>query len=126
MLSKSNNVTHAKDIDLLSQENQDYYNRHDQQHITRKHVGGREYYNRNDQQFIALKQDGSLEQVTIELVPDIILEEEEDGFYQWVDKYDLWDNNPYTPTKGNEMGAPTHLMSTTAFSTLPKPNITGN
>ena len=38
------------------------------------------------------------------MVPDIILEEEEDGFYQWVDKYDLWDNNPYTPTKGNEMG----------------------
>ena len=95
MLSKTNNVTHAKDIDLLSQENQDYYNRHDQQHITRKHVAGRQYYNRNDQQFIAHKQDGCLERVIIALVPDIIPEEEENGFYQWVDKYDLWDNNPY-------------------------------
>ena len=39
------------------------------------------------------------------MVPDIILEEE-DSFYQWVDKYDhdQWDNNPYTPMKGNEMG----------------------
>ena len=26
MLSKTNNVTHTTDIDLLSQENQDYYN----------------------------------------------------------------------------------------------------
>ena len=39
MLSKSNNVTHAKDIDLSSQENQDYYNQQDQQPITPKHDG---------------------------------------------------------------------------------------
>ena len=37
---KKNNVTHVNDINLLSQENQDYYNRHDQQLITRKHDGG--------------------------------------------------------------------------------------
>ena len=63
ILSKTNNVTHTNSTDLLSQENQDYYN----------------YY---DQQFIARKYDGSLEQVTIELVPQIVLEEEEDAFYQ--------------------------------------------
>ena len=34
MLSKTNNVTHANGIDLLSQENQDYYNRNYQQLIT--------------------------------------------------------------------------------------------
>ena len=49
MLSKTNNVTHAKDIDLLSQENQDYYNWHDQQHITCKYVDGQEYHNQTDQ-----------------------------------------------------------------------------
>ena len=75
MLSKTNNTTHTKDIYLLSQENQDYYNLHDQQFIARKHGGGQEYYNQSGQQFIARKHDGGLEQVTIELVPDIILEE---------------------------------------------------
>ena len=45
MLSKTNTATHAKDIDLLSQENQDYYNQHDQQFITCKYDGGQEYYN---------------------------------------------------------------------------------
>ena len=103
MLLKTNNVTHAKDIDLSSQENQDYYNRHDQQIITRKHDSGQRYYNQSDQQFIVCKQDGGLERVTIELVPDIILEEE-DTVYQWADKYDQWDNSPYTPTNGNEVG----------------------
>ena len=29
MLSKTNNTTHAKGINLLGQENQDYYNQHD-------------------------------------------------------------------------------------------------
>ena len=48
MLSQTNNVTHAKSIDLLSQDNQDYYNQHDQQPITRKHDGGQGYYNRSD------------------------------------------------------------------------------
>ena len=66
-------MTNTRDINLLSQENRDHYNRHDQKHITRKHIGGREYYNQNDQQFIDCKQDGGLERVTIELVPVIIL-----------------------------------------------------
>ena len=79
-----NNATHTKDIDLLSQEDQDYYNQ-------------------SDKQFIAHKHDGGLEQVIIELVPDIILKEEEDGFYQWADNYDQWDNNPYTRMEENEM-----------------------
>ena len=30
MLSKTNNVTHTKDINISSQENQDYYNQHAQ------------------------------------------------------------------------------------------------
>ena len=127
MLSKTNNVTYAKDIDFLSQQSQDYYNQHDQQFISRKHDGGRGYYNQSDQQLFARKHKGGLEQVTIELVPNIILEEEEeeeDGFYQWADKYDQWDNNPYTPAKKMRWEAPTHLMLTTVFSTLPKPNIT--
>ena len=81
-------MTHTKDINLLSQENQDYYNQHDQQFIARKHDGGQEYYNRRDQQFIARKYEGGVEQVSIELVPDIILEEKEDSFYRWADKYD--------------------------------------
>ena len=25
-------------------------------------------------------------------------------FFQWDDKYDQWDNNPYTPVEGNEIG----------------------
>ena len=33
------------------------------------------------------------------MVTNIILEEEEeeDGFYQWTDQYDQWDNTYYTP-----------------------------
>ena len=107
MLSETNNATHAKDIDLLSQENQ-------------------EYYHQSDQQFIACKHDGGMKRFTIELVPNIVMEEEKIGFYQWADKYDQRDNNPYTTTEGNEMGNPTHLMLNTVLSTLPKPSITGN
>ena len=63
----TNNVTNTPDTKVLNQETQDYYNCRDQQYICRKH-------------------DGSFEQVTIELVADIILEEEEeeeeeDDFY---------------------------------------------
>ena len=76
MLSKTDNVTHTKDIDLICQENQDYYNGHDQQSIACKHNGGQGYYNRSDQQFIARKHKGGLEQIIIKLVPGIILEEE--------------------------------------------------
>ena len=61
MLSKTNNVTHTKGINLLCQDNQDCYNRHDQQFITHKHDVSRKYYNQSDQQFIACKHDGSLE-----------------------------------------------------------------
>ena len=43
MLLKTNDVTHTKDIDLLSQENQDYYNQYAQQSITCKHDDSREY-----------------------------------------------------------------------------------
>ena len=57
----TNNVTNTPATDDLSQENQ-------------------EYYNRQDQQYIASKYNGGLEQVTLELVPNIILEEEEDIF----------------------------------------------
>ena len=90
-------MTHTKGINLLIQENQDYYNQH-------------------DQQFIAHKYNGGLEQVTIELVPDIILEEE-DGFYQWADNYNQWDNNPYIPVEEDATGALTPLMLATVFST---------
>ena len=65
----TNNVPNTPAIDILNQENQDYYNRPDQQYIGRKY-------------------DGGLELVTMELVPNIILEEEEDDFYQWADRYD--------------------------------------
>ena len=61
MLSKTNNVTHGNGINLLSQENKDYYNRHDQQLITCKHDGGQGYCNQSDQQFIARKHNGGLE-----------------------------------------------------------------
>ena len=42
-----------------------------------------------------------LEQVTLELVPDIILEE--DGFHQWADQYDQWDTTLYTPITNNDV-----------------------
>eukprot|EP00751_Fragilariopsis_kerguelensis_P012589 CAMPEP_0170774702 /NCGR_PEP_ID=MMETSP0733-20121128/10120_1 /TAXON_ID=186038 /ORGANISM="Fragilariopsis kerguelensis, Strain L26-C5" /LENGTH=68 /DNA_ID=CAMNT_0011117319 /DNA_START=280 /DNA_END=486 /DNA_ORIENTATION=+ len=64
----TNNVTNIPATNVLNQ-NQDYYNWREQTHIARKH-------------------DGGLERVTLELVPDIILEEKEDGFYQWADNYD--------------------------------------
>ena len=32
------------------------------------------------------------------------LEENEEWFYQLTDKYDVWNNHSYTPTKGNELG----------------------
>ena len=38
-----------------------------------------------------------------------VLEEKEEWLYQWADNYDVWNNDSYTPTKGNEMGAHTHL-----------------
>ena len=50
------------------------------------------------------KHNSGLKQVTIKLVPYIVLEEEKNSFYQWADKYDQWDNNPCTLTEGNEIG----------------------
>ena len=39
------------------------------------------------------------------MVPNIILEEdEEDGFHQWADQYDQWDNTPYTPVEEDDVG----------------------
>ena len=51
------------------------------------------------------------------MVPGIILEEEEDGFYQWADKYEQWDNNPYTPEERNETGgSPTFNTDNNVFN----------
>jgi len=126
MLSKTNNVTHKKEFDLLSQENQDYNNQHDQQFIARKHDGGQGYYNQSDQQFIARKYDGGLERVTIDLVPDIILEEEDVFARSGLTSIISGVINPTRLQKEMKLGALIHLMLTTVFSTLPKPNITGN
>ena len=60
-------------IDILNQEHQDYYEWRDQQSIA---------------QYTGCKYDGGLEQITLELVPDIILEEVEDAYHQWADQYD--------------------------------------
>ena len=96
-------MTHTNDINLLSQENQDYTNQHDQQLMTRKHDGCGGHQNQSYQQFIAHKHNGGVEQVNTKLEPDGVLEEKEEWFYQWADNYDVWNNNSYTPTKGNEM-----------------------
>ena len=110
----------------ISQAHQDCNNRHGQQLMARKHDGGWGYYSQSNPQFIAHKHNRGVKQVNTELVPDIVLEEKEELFYQWADNYDVWNDNPYTPTKWNEMGGPIHLMLTPVFSILPKPNITGN
>ena len=65
----TNNVTNTTDNKVLDQESQDYYNQ-------------------SNQQYIARKLDNGLEQVTLELATDIILEEEEDKFHEWADIYD--------------------------------------
>ena len=48
ILSKTNNETHTNDIYLLSQENYDYNNQHDQQLMTRKHDGGQVHHNQSN------------------------------------------------------------------------------
>ena len=102
----TNNVTNISTTNILSQENQEYYNRWDQQYIARKYNGG-------------------LELVTLELVPVIILEEEEkDVFNQWANNNDQLDNISYTPVKKTRQGAPTSLMLTTVFSTSQNQNKT--
>ena len=127
MLSKTNNVTNTNGINLSSQKNQDYYNQHDLQLITHKHVGGWGYYNQNDQRFIASKQNGDPERVTNELVPNIILDEEEEESF--ASGLTIMLCGIITPThlqKEMRWGAPTHLMLISEFSTLAKPNITVN
>ena len=43
--------------------------------------------------------------------------EEEDSFYQWIDKYNQWDNNSYTPVEGKEMvGLHTFNVDTSVFN----------
>ena len=50
-------------------------------------------------------------------MPDIILEEEENSFYQWAKNYDQWDNNPYTPVKGDEArGSHTFNVDNSVFN----------
>ena len=49
------------------------------------------------QYYICCKYNDGLERVAIEFKPVIILEE--DGFYQWADQYDQWDNTFYTPVE---------------------------
>ena len=48
ILSKTSNVTHTNDINLVSQKNQDYNNQHDQQLLTHKHDVGQEHHNQSD------------------------------------------------------------------------------
>ena len=50
ILSKTSNVAHINDIHLLSQENQDYNNQHDQQLMTQKHDAGQGNHKQSDPQ----------------------------------------------------------------------------
>ena len=59
----TNNVPNTTNNKVLDQENQDYYNQSNQQHIACKH-------------------DNGLERVTLELATDVILKEEEYGFHK--------------------------------------------
>ena len=68
-------------------------------------VTNQEYYNQWDRQYICYRYNGDLEQATIELGNNIILEEKEDVFYQQADQYHQWDNTPYTPVKEDEGGS---------------------
>ena len=55
MLSKTNNVTNANDINLFCQENQDYDNQHDQQLMICKNDGGQGYCNQSNLQSCCLQ-----------------------------------------------------------------------
>ena len=63
-------------IDPLSQENQDYNNRHDQQLLTRKYDGCQGYCNQSDPQFTTYKHNSGVERINIELVPNSVLKKE--------------------------------------------------
>ena len=95
MTDTTNSVANIAEVTIVNQEHQNYYDCRDQQYISCKYNGG-------------------LEQATLELAPIIILEEEEDGFHQWADQYDQWDNRSYTPITENDMA---HLMLIIMYST---------
>ena len=84
MLSKTdndtNNVTNTPATDVLNKKTRLLQSTGSTRHRLQIHNGG-------------------LERVTIELVPTIILEEEEDGLHQWADQYDSRDNTSYTLVK---------------------------
>ena len=48
MLSKTSNATHTTDINLSSQENQDYDNQYDQQTMTPKHDASQGHHNQSN------------------------------------------------------------------------------
>ena len=91
----TNNVTNTTDNEVLDQENQDYYNQ-------------------SKQQYFACKHDNGLEQVTLELATDIILEEEkEDGFHKWTDNYDQWDSTGSKTGRSRTFNNNNHVFNLT-------------
>ena len=88
--------------------------------MTYKYDGGQGYCDRSDPQFVAHKHIGGVEWINTELVPDSVLKEKEEWFYQWADNYEVWDNNPYTPTKGYEMGGSHTFNDDTSVFNLTK------
>ena len=66
-----------------------------------------DYYNWCDHKYIACKYNGGLEQDTLELVSNIILEEEDDH----------WNNTSYTPMEGDETrGSHTFYVDNCVFN----------
>ena len=117
--------THTNDIYLLSQENQDYNNQHDQQLTTHKHGGGQGRHNQKDTPSIVHKHNGGVQWVKNESETNSNLEEKEEWFYQWADNYDMWDNNSYTPTNGNRLGDSPTFNGDTDFFNLTKTKYNG-
>ena len=75
------------------------------------------YYDLQEQQYIACEYNSSLEQVTLELALDIILEEESDGFHQWANQYEQWNTTSYTPvTNDDERGYHIFNVDNSMFS----------
>ena len=103
----ANKVANTPATNILNQENQDYYSR-------------------LDQQYIGCKYDGGLEQVTIELVPDIILEEEEDGLINGLTGMINGIIHPTHRWKKMTQGVPTYLILTIVFSTSQRSNKMGH
>ena len=73
-------MTHTNDINLTSQENQDYNNQYDQQLMTYKHNGGQGHHNQSNPQSIADKHNGGVEQINTKLEPNSVLEEKKEWF----------------------------------------------